>query len=94
MREMDFSERNLRNRWLGVNSVGHAIRGEAKHFVKVRLERAMCLEVTAQVGCGRYERSFGRRGYRNGSYARDLLTSYGWIESLSVARTGCLYHSN
>jgi len=86
MREMDFSEKNLRNRWLGVNSIWRQLEGETKHFVKVRLERAMRLEVTAHVGCGRYERSFGRRGYRNGSYARDLLTSYGWIESLSVPR--------
>ncbi|MCJ7578447.1 MAG: IS256 family transposase, partial [candidate division Zixibacteria bacterium] len=27
-----------------------------------------------------------RRGYRNGSYVRDLLSSYGWIEGLVVPR--------
>jgi len=86
MREMDFSEKNLRNRWLGVNSIWRQLEGETKRFVKVRLERAMRLEVRAQVGCGHYERSIGRQGYRNGSYARDLLTSYGWIEGLSVPR--------
>ena len=86
MREMDFSEKNVVNRWLGVNSIWSAIQGETKTLVKRRLERALEVEATAQVGCGRYERSIGRCGYRNGEYARDLLTSYGWIEGLRVPR--------
>jgi len=86
MREMDFSEGNLRNRWLGVKSIWAAIQGETKQYVKSRLERALELEATAQVGCERYERSLGRCGYRNGTYARDVLTSYGWIEGLRVPR--------
>lgn len=87
MREMDFSENNLFNRWCGVNTVWRQLEGETKRFVKRHLERAMRVEVRAQVGCGRYERSIGRCGYRNGSYARDLLTSYGWIDGLQVPRT-------
>jgi len=86
MREMDFSEKNVVNRWLGVNSIWSAIQGETKALVKRRLERALVLEATVQIGCGRYERSSGRCGYRNGEYARDLLTSYGWIEGLRVPR--------
>jgi putative transposase len=86
MREMDFSERNVVNRWLGVKSIWSAIQGETKRHVKGRLERAMSVEVSEQVGCKRYERSMGRCGYRNGVYARDLLTSYGWIEGLRVPR--------
>jgi len=86
MRELDFTDKNLRNRWLGVNSIWHLIQGETKRFVKRRLERAMQVEVRAHVCCDRYERSFKRRGYRNGSYVRDLLTSYGWINDLSVPR--------
>lgn len=86
MREMDFSEGNLRNRWLGVKSIWAAIQGETKQYVKSQLERALELEATAQVGCERYERSLGRCGYRNGTYARDVLTSYGWIEGLRVPR--------
>ncbi len=62
MRELDFSEKNLRNRWLGVNSIWYSIQGEVKRFVKRRLERAMDVEVTAHVGCGRYERSDDRSG--------------------------------
>ncbi len=38
------------------------------------------------MGCGRYKHSPRRWGYRNGSYERDLLTSYGWIEGLAVPR--------
>ncbi|MDH3937409.1 MAG: IS256 family transposase [candidate division Zixibacteria bacterium] len=86
MREMDFSEKNLRNRWLGVNSVYYPLHDEVKRFVKRRLERAMDAEVTARVGCRRYERSDGRCGYRNGVYARNLLTTYGWIDGLKVPR--------
>ncbi len=86
MREVDFTEKNLWNRWLGVNIFWKILQGDTKKFVKVRLERAMRAEADSQVGCGRYERSFGRRGYRNGRYSRDLLTSYGWIEGLEVPR--------
>ena len=86
MREMDFTEKNLRNRWLGVNDIWYALQGEVRRLVKRRLERAMTVEVTAHVGCDRYQRSQDRSGYRNGSYARWLLTSYGWIKDLVVPR--------
>lgn len=86
MREMNFSENNLRNRWLGVKDIWEQIQGEAKGFIKVGLERALVLEQSLYVGCGRYKRTKRRRCYRNGSYARDLLTRYGWIEGLLVPR--------
>jgi len=86
MREMDFSENNLFWRWLGVKSIWSDLEREAGHYVKRRLERAMVAEATTRVGCARYQRSCERRGYRNGSYSRDLLTSYGWIEDLEVPR--------
>ncbi|MFQ5453420.1 MAG: transposase, partial [Candidatus Zixiibacteriota bacterium] len=86
MRELDFTEKNLRNRWLGVNPIWYSIQGEAKKFVKRHLERALKTELNQRVGCGRYKRSVGRRGYRNGRYVRDLLTSYGWINGLEVPR--------
>ena len=85
-REMDFSESNLRNRWFGVKDFWRELEGEARRFVKVRLERALMVEQGRRVGCGRYKRTVRRRGYRNGSYVRDLLTSYGWIEDLRVPR--------
>jgi putative transposase len=46
----------------------------------------MRMEVSHRLGCSYYQRSVKRRGYRNGSYARDLLTSYGWIKGLVVPR--------
>ena len=73
MREMDFPENNLRNRWLGVKGIWKLLEGEVRCFVKVRLEQALVLEQRVSVGCGRYKRSQERRGYRNGSYVRDLL---------------------
>lgn len=91
MRELDFTEKNLRNRWLGVKSIWSLIQGETRTFVKRRLERAMDSELSTHIGCSRYERSERRQGHRNGSYARSLLTSYGWIDDLAVPRIreGC-----
>jgi len=74
------------NRWLGAKSIWKEIEGETKRFIKVRLERALVVEQGRRVGCGRYKRSRRRLGYRNGSYERDLLTRYGWIEGLAVPR--------
>jgi putative transposase len=86
MREMDFSEKNLRNRWYGVKDFWKKIEGEVEGVIKFQLERALVLEQEVKVGCGRYKRSQVRRGYRNGSYIRELLTSYGWIVGLVVPR--------
>lgn len=38
MREIDFSESNFMNRWLGVKSISEEIRGEVKSFIKFCLE--------------------------------------------------------
>jgi putative transposase len=86
MRELDFSESNLLFRWLGVKGIWDLIQGEVAGGVRRRLEGFLREELRERVGCGRYERSGGRCGYRNGTYARDLLTSYGWIEGLEVPR--------
>jgi putative transposase len=86
MRELDFSGGNLWNRWLGVKGIWKEIQGEVKRAVKDSLEQALVREQSVYVGCGRYKRTKRRRGYRNGSYVRDLLTSYGWIERLVVPR--------
>ena len=86
MREINFSESNLGNRWLGVKGIWDLMQGEVKRFIKIRLERALVIEQRVRVGCGKYKRSKERRGYRNGSYIRELLTSYGWIVGLVVPR--------
>lgn len=46
----------------------------------------MIFEQGKRLGCGRYRRTCRRQGYWNGSYVRDLLTSYGWKEYLHVPR--------
>ena len=86
MRELDFSENNLFSRQCGVNTIWKLLQGETKRYVKVRLERALAAEVEERVGCARYVRSEERQDYRNGSYRRDLLTTYGWINDLRVPR--------
>lgn len=86
MREMDFSDSNLFNRWCGVNTIWRLLEGSVKKQVKIHLERALGEEAKARIGCDRYERSLSRQGYRNGSYTRSLLTTYGWIEDLEVPR--------
>lgn len=86
MRELDFSERNLFSRYCGVNTIWQMLQGEVTQYVKVRLERALAVERDRRIGCRRYERSEDRRDYRNGSYSRDLLTTYGWISAVRVAR--------
>lgn len=86
MREMDFTEKNLFNRLCGVNNIWRQIQGDVVGKVKFCLERAMGEEVTAHLGRGRYERGGKRSGYRNGRYARWLLTTYGWIADLMVPR--------
>jgi len=85
-RELDFSEGNLRDRWFGVKDFWKEMEGRTMRMLKVGLERALVVEQGRRVGCSRYKRSVRRRGYRNGSRERDLLTRYGWIQDLRVPR--------
>jgi putative transposase len=85
-RELDFSESNLRDGWFGVKSFWKEMEVEVKRGIKVGVERALVAEQRRRVGCGRYKRSPKRRGYRNGSRWRSLLTRYGWIEDLRMPR--------
>lgn len=47
-----------------------------KHFVESSLRDAL----SWRLGVGWYQRGEGRRGYRNGSYLRTLVTPYGTVE--------------
>ena len=47
-----------------------------KHFVESTLREA----VSWRLGAGWYQRGDGRRGYRNGSYLRTLVTSFGTVQ--------------
>src|SRR5436189_4249074 len=55
--------------------------------IRVTLTSILDEELTAFIGAGRYEQTSERRDQRNGSYARDLVTSVGKIEALGVPRS-------
>ena len=61
MREMDFSEGNVANRWLGVKGFWWLMHGEVRGYIKRRLEAALRVELSWQLGCERYRRSRERR---------------------------------
>src|SRR5512135_1724828 len=62
------------------------LRELARSAIRVVLEDVMREELDALIGVGWGESSPKRKGYRNGSYARDLVTSTGRIEGINVPR--------
>ena len=62
------------------------LRDLARSAIRVVLEGVMREELDALVGVGWGESSPDRKGYRNGSYSRDLVTTSGRIEDLQVPR--------
>jgi putative transposase len=62
------------------------LRELARSAIRVVLERVMREELDALIGVGWGECSPKRKGYRNGSYTRDLVTSSGRIEEIKVPR--------
>ncbi|HEU5377922.1 MAG TPA: IS256 family transposase [Ktedonobacteraceae bacterium] len=62
------------------------LRGLAVSAVQVLIEQIMREELEQCIGASWGECTPNRRGYRNGSYTRDLVTSTGRIEDLSVPR--------
>jgi putative transposase len=53
---------------------------------RIVMEEVMCDELNQFIGAGWGECSPKRKGYRNGTYTRDLATSTGRIEDLKVPR--------
>jgi transposase-like protein len=62
------------------------LRGLAVSAVQVLIEQVMLEELEQCVGASWGECTPDRRGYRNGFYTRDLVTSTGRIENLKVPR--------
>jgi putative transposase len=62
-------------------------------MVKLILESSLEEELLEELQVSRYKRSRARRGYRNGSYARNLYTTFGVIKSLRVPRAREHYDS-
>ncbi|MGH2748066.1 MAG: IS256 family transposase [Actinomycetota bacterium] len=65
--------------WLGISS---SVRAVLKRLVEMALED----ERTERLQATRHERTPERRGHRNGTYTRDLHTTWGPIEDLEVPR--------
>ncbi len=62
------------------------VRRLAVSAVQVLIEQVMCEELEQCIGASWGECTPQRRGYRNGSYTRDLVTPTGRIEDLKVPR--------
>jgi putative transposase len=62
------------------------LRELARGGIRVVLEDVMREELDTLIGVGWGESSPKRKGYRNGSYTRDLVTTTGRIEELQVPR--------
>jgi hypothetical protein len=62
------------------------VRRLAVSAVQVLIEQVMCEELEQCIGASWGECTPDRRGYRNGSYTRDLVTPTGRIEDLKVRR--------
>lgn len=86
MREVDFTEKSLSSQWHLVNGFWKDFERQTLGLVKRSLEQVLQVAVSRRIGGARYERVADRRDYRNGSYGRELLTSYGWIRDLRVPR--------
>src|SRR5579864_2772841 len=62
------------------------LRELARSAIRIVLEGVMREELDALIGVGWGQSSPKRKGYRNGYYMRDLVTSSGRIEDLKVPR--------
>jgi putative transposase len=62
------------------------LRELARAALRVVLEGVMREEMDALIGVGWGQHSPKRKGYRNGSYTRDLVTAAGRIEGINVPR--------
>src|ERR1051326_5289788 len=62
------------------------LRELARGAIRVVVEDVMREELDALIGVGWGESSPKRKGYRNGFYRRDLVTSSGRIEDIQVPR--------
>jgi len=72
---------------IGQEQFQELIRAQMREAVRMALSTVLEEEITVLIGANPYERTATRRDHRNGHYVRDLDTSVGHLESLSVPRT-------
>ena len=87
-KELDFSEDKINQWWREVkDNFWGDLKEEFLRLVKYLLEGTLQEEMMKFTGSSWHERTERRRGYRNGSYRRDLLTEMGLIREIIVPRT-------
>lgn len=72
---------------LSQTTIQELLQEKLRQAVRLTLITVLEEEVEAYIQAGRYERSEQRRDQRNGSYSRNLGTTMGVVEDLSVPRT-------
>ena len=86
--ELDFSSKTAQQRWQ--QGVRECFWGDLKKqtliALKALLTSTMEIQIQDLTNAKRWQRSETRLNYRNGYYVRNLLTSFGHLESLKVPR--------
>jgi transposase-like protein len=87
MREVDFSERTIAQRWRQVKGVFREdLMVWTRHLLKRLLQGCLEEELEVYLRAAPHARTPLRRDYRNGSYTRDLTTEVGLVQGLRVPR--------
>lgn len=87
MREVDFSERTIVQRWRQVKGFFREdLTVWTRHLLKRLLEGCLEEELEVYLRAAPHARTPLRRDYRNGSYTRDLGTEVGLVRDLRVPR--------
>ena len=85
--ELWFADKDLKERWSQVREdFWGDLKAETVLAVKRLLETRMEVEMQDTIGARHWKRSPRRRTYRNGSYYRGLMTSFGWVGNLTIPR--------
>lgn len=87
VKELYFTEKDLKERMSEIKEDEWGdLKVEVKKALKKLLENLLEVDVQDLVGAERWKRGPNRRNYRNGSYKRTLMTSYGYINDLKIPR--------
>ncbi len=87
MREVDFSDRTVAQRWREIKAnFREDLIPWTRHLLKHLLEVSLEEELEVYLRAARHERTVERHDHRNGSYTRDLTTEVGLLRALQVPR--------
>ena len=87
MREVDFSERTVAQRWREIKpTLREDLIPWTRNLLRHLLETCLDEEMECYLRAARHERTADRRDHRNGVYPRDLTTELGLLRGLQVPR--------